>query len=196
MSNENEKSESQRKIIDEDINRIDEALLSDDEEYVRKTHKTIDGKYQACIREWNKGMISFNLDYGFIYECLDMEDMKQNLEVMRPKLVAYKEGWNTKKSKADGDKSNINVVVNNNVDVRLNFEDARQTIEKMPGLSFADTELIKSKITELENILKEDTSKKSKWEKVKPIISFAIDKGADVAIVILSIIIQMNLGNK
>ncbi len=34
-------------------------------------------------------------------EILDIGTMKQNLEVMRPKLEAYIEGWNTKKSKAE-----------------------------------------------------------------------------------------------
>lgn len=42
--------------------------------------------------------------------------------------------------------------------------------------------------------LQENTSRKSKWEKVKPIISFALDKGADVAIAILSLVLQMKLG--
>jgi len=53
---------------------------------------------------------------------------------------------------------------------------------------------IKSKIDDLENIYKESISKKKKWEKVKPILSFAIDKGADVAIAIMSLLLQMKLG--
>ena len=51
-----------------------------------------------------------------------------------------------------------------------------------------------AKIDELEKISKENISRKSKWEKVKPIIAFALDKGADVAIAILSLILQMKLG--
>ncbi len=74
------------------------------------------------------------------------------------------------------------------------FEQARQKIEDMPGLNDEDTEEIKSKIDELENISKESISKKKKWEKVKPILSFAIDKSADVAISIMSLILQMKLG--
>ena len=69
-----------------------------------------------------------------------------------------------------------------------------QKIEDMPGLNDEDTEEIKSKIDELENISKESISKKKKWEKVKPILSFAIDKSADVAISIMSLILQMKLG--
>ena len=43
-------------------------------------------------------------------------------------------------------------------------------------------------------ISKEKSSCKTKWEKVKPIIAFALDKGADVAIAILSLVMQMKLG--
>ncbi|CBK74196.1 hypothetical protein CIY_13960 [Butyrivibrio fibrisolvens 16/4] len=64
----------------------------------------------------------------------------------------------------------------------------------MPGLNQADTEEIQSKIDELENISQEGISKKKKWEKVKPILLFALDKGADVAITIMGLILQMRLG--
>ena len=33
-----------------------------------------------------------------------------------------------------------------------------------------------------------------KWEKVKPILSFSLEKSIDVAIAIMSLILQMNLG--
>ena len=53
---------------------------------------------------------------------------------------------------------------------------------------------IKEKINELESISNEKIPKKKKWEKVKPILSFALDKGADVAITIMGLILQMKLG--
>ncbi|KRK60856.1 hypothetical protein FC31_GL000047 [Limosilactobacillus antri DSM 16041] len=64
----------------------------------------------------------------------------------------------------------------------------------MPGLNEAETEELKAKIDELEQINNEKISKKKKWEKVKPIISFVLDKGADVAITIMGLILQMKLG--
>ena len=64
----------------------------------------------------------------------------------------------------------------------------------MTALSREQTDEILEKINELEKISKENTSRKTKWEKVKPIIAFALDKGADVAIAILSLVMQMKLG--
>ena len=37
-------------------------------------------------------------------------------------------------------------------------------------------------------------SKKKKWEKIKPILAFVLDKGADVAITIMGLVLQMELG--
>lgn len=190
-----QKSEERRnQIIEEDIKRIEEAILSDNEEYVLDVHRSIDGKYQSCIKQWNLGMYAFHLEHGFCYGNLDIESLKDNLRCMKPKLEAYKEGWNVN---SDTDvKSDVSVVVNNtnNISIDINFDQARQKIEDMPGLTQADTEEIQEKITELEEISKDNTSKKKKWEKVKPILAFALDKGADVAITIMGLIMQMKLG--
>ena len=64
----------------------------------------------------------------------------------------------------------------------------------MPGLTAKETEEIIERINELEKISKENISKKKKWEKVKPILTFALDKSVDVAITIMSLILQMKLG--
>ena len=90
--------------------------------------------------------------------------------------------------------SETNITVNNNVNISLSFQEAKQKIEDMTTLNREQTNEILAKIDELEKISKENISRKSKWEKVKPIIAFALDKGADVAIAILSLILQMKLG--
>ena len=158
-----------------------------------ETHKLIDGKYQACIDGWSNGLYGWIPERGFYYEDLDKETMKENLATMKPKLLAYIEGWNEINIDTS-DKQDINVMVNNNISIEISFKDARQKIEDMPGLNQADTEEIQSKINELENISHEGITKKKKWEKVKPILLFALDKGSDVAITIMGLILQMKLG--
>ena len=64
----------------------------------------------------------------------------------------------------------------------------------MTALSREQTDEILRKIDELEKISKENASRKTKWEKVKPIIAFALEKGVDVAIAIMSLVTQMKLG--
>ena len=64
----------------------------------------------------------------------------------------------------------------------------------MPGLTEKETSELKDKIDELEKINTEKNSRKKKWEKIKPIALFVLDKGVDVAVPILSLIVQMKLG--
>ena len=114
---------------------------------------------------------------------------------MKAKLQGYLCYFPTKAVEAVPQNNfSVNVSNINEINIMLSFEQAKQQIEDMPGLTDADTEEIKSKIDDLENIYKESISKKKNWEKVKPILSFAIDKGADVAIAIMSLLLQMKLG--
>ena len=80
------------------------------------------------------------------------------------------------------------------MNVSITFEQVRSKIEDMTTLSRKQTDEILEKINELEAISKENVSRKTKWEKVKPIIAFTLDKGADVAIAVLSLVMQMRLG--
>jgi hypothetical protein len=188
--------EHRQSVIEEDIKLIDSALESGNENYVKEVHQKIDGRYQSCIQKWGFGMYGFHPEYGFDYHRLTTIFMKDNLKVMRPKLEAYKDGWNEIMAGNSKENMGVNVTVNNNnsINIELSFEQARQKIEDMPGLTQADTEEIQNKIYELENISNEEISKKKKWEKVKPIISYSLDKGADVAITIMGLILQMKLG--
>ena len=186
--------ERNRELIAEDIRKIDEALESTDVDLVRTVHKRIDGKYQACISMWAMGLYAYDLQHGAIYDSLDIESLKDNLSVMKPKLEAYLEGWNVKTD--DSDNPNLNVVVNNtnNLNISLSFENAKQRIEEMEGLTQEETAEIQDKIDELERISKENITKKKKWAKVKPILLFALDKSVDVAVMLWSLCIQKSLG--
>lgn len=187
--------ERKRRLIAEDMQMIDEALYFTNYDEIKNVHMLIDGKYQACIRDWMKGMEGGRPVRGFSYHHLDIDALKTNLKIMQAKLDMYKEGWNA--SVVEGvAKSDLNVIVNNNntINISISFAEARQKIEDMAGLTDDDTEEIKEKIDELEVISKEGISKKKKWEKIKPILAFVLDKGADVAITIMGLVLQMELG--
>lgn len=178
-------------IINKDIELIGKALESDDEALVKDIHRTIDGKYQSCIANWGKSMYAHHLEYGFAYNNLGLSSLKDNLRLMRAKLEVFREGWN--ESFVGENQNSVNVTVNNSINIDIAFENARELIENMPGLTDSETEEIKSKIDELEQIDGESITKKKKWEKIKPIIQFALDKGVDVGIAIMSLVLQMKM---
>lgn len=180
-------------IVNTDIELIDKVLLSNEKIELENTHIQLDGKYQSCIRDWGMGMYGFVLKYGFSYNGMSIDSLKHNLKLMRSKLEAFKELWNVDDFYCS-DNNGVNVVVNNNIDISLSFDHARNVIENMPGLTEYDTEQIISRINELERISGENITKKSKWEKIKPILLYVIDKGVDVAVPIIQLILQKNLG--
>ena len=87
----------------------------------------------------------------------------------------------------------ININSTTNVNVTITFDQVRREIENMGALNQKETDEAIERVNELESISKENISCKAKWEKVKPIIKFAIDKGADLGVAILTLIVQMKL---
>lgn len=190
-----QKDEERRKaIIDDDIASIEQAINSDDIEQMKNIHMSIEGRYAAYIPTLGLSMYGYNEQFGFDYEFIGKESLKHNLSLMKARIEGYSRNFPVMSvQSAPQNNVSVNVPVTNEININITFEQAKQQIEDMPGLNDADTEELKNKIDDLENISKESISKKKKWEKVKPILSFALDKGADVAIAIMSLILQMKL---
>lgn len=177
-----------------DLDKISSAIQTDNLQELESLHKYLDNKYQYCIGDWGKSMYGYVNGTGFIYDGLDVDSIKENLKMMRPKLEAFLHGWNAKSNSVDYSRNaDVSVTVNNTVSISVSFDETRQKIEDMTALNRTQTDEILAKINELEEISKEKSSRKTKWEKVKPIIMFAIDKGVDVAIAVLSLVMQMKL---
>lgn len=191
-----QKDEERRKaIINDDIASIEQAINSDDIEQMKNIHMSIEGKYAAYIPTLGLSMYGYNEQIGFDYEYIGKESLKHNLYLMKARIEGYSRNFPVMAvPSAQQNNISVSVPVRNEININITFEQAKQQIEEMPGLNDADTEELKNKIDALENISKESISKKKKWEKVKPILSFALDKGADVAIAIMSLILQMKLG--
>ena len=89
---------------------------------------------------------------------------------------------------------NINNVENKNIinnTMNISFEDARKTINDMSSLPENEIEEIQSKINVLEEIVNSKESKSKKWSKAKDIIKWVADKGVDVGIALLPLILKI-----
>jgi len=179
-------------MIIADIQRLENIDTMNDREHFH-LHQEIDGRYQACIANWLTGMNHLYAGTTLRYDRLedDPHSVFLNLRLMKGKLETYRYQMNAAQS-ANAPSTQVNVTTN--VGITITFDDTRKKIEEMTALSQSETEQILERINQLEAISKENCSRKSKWEKVKPIISYTLDKGADVAIAILSLIVQMKLG--
>ena len=87
--------------IQEDMKEIEAVLNNNitDIEILKKLHRKIDSKYQACIKDWSKSLYCWIPDFGFSYDLLDITSLIENLESMLYKLSSYSMGFNDIKNK-------------------------------------------------------------------------------------------------
>ena len=120
--------------------------------------------------------------------------MIDNLNQMKPKLEAYALGWNMSKKSSPSSSTttpNVNVTVNNEINISITFEQVREKIEDMTSLTDEQTKEALEKVSEIESVVNGEGSKKTKWEKIKPILTWLADKSFDLAMTILPLLLQV-----
>ena len=179
--------------VRKDIQKI-ETVDKTDEKALEELHRYLDGKYQGCIAEWGKSMWCYSKDNGFDYYLMGQDSLIDNLNQMKPKLEAYALGWNaSKKSSPSRSAStpNVNVTVNNEININITFEQAREKVQDMTSLTDEQTQEILDKITELEEIINSKDKKKTKWEKAKSVLVWLADKSFDVGMILLPLLLKI-----
>lgn len=179
--------------IRKDIEKID-TIDKNDEKALEELHRYLDGKYQGCIAEWGKSMWSYSKDNGFDYYYLGADSLIDNLNQMKPKLEAYALGWNASKKSSPSRSTatpNVNVTVNNEININITFEQAREKVQDMTSLTDEQTQEILDKITELEEIINSKDKKKTKWERAKSVLVWLADKSFDVGMILLPLLLKL-----
>ena len=180
-------------MVCNDIARIEKAKTTSNEERL-KLHREIDGKYQACIKKWYEGLWGTDKEATIIwYQSLGMspDSVQENLEMMKAKLETYKYQMNAVQLPKP-EVSNSQVVnVTNSVNVNVTFEQVRKEVEEMTSLTNEQTQEVLDKISEIEEVVKSKDGKKSKWEKVKPVLTWLADKSCDVGIALLPLLLKI-----
>ena len=158
------KEERTNAIVSADITSIENALKSDDIDELKNIHMHIEAKYGSVIPSLGVSCYNYSTEFGFDYEYTSNDSLKHNLKLFKSKLEGYLCDFPIHESNAALNNISVNVSNNNEFNIAISFEHAKQKIEDMPGLTDADTDSIKEKIDELESISKEGISKKKKWE--------------------------------
>lgn len=190
--------QKQEETILNDIKKIDEVLTNNNEQELQDIHQYIDGKYHSYISNWGYSMYGYGEGFGFNYEYMGIESFVHNLKQMKANLEGYACGFQSDKTKS-GQGSNVNVSVHstndnsNKVDisVSITFEQARQQVENMTSLTDEQTREILDKISEIENTINGSGTKKSKWEKIKPVLAWLADKSFDVGMTLLPLLLKI-----
>lgn len=177
-------------IIEDDIGRI--SLLIDNsasEEVLTGLHMELDGKYQACIKNWDNSMYGWVRNFGFSYDIMGVVSLLHNLKMMQAKLTTYKFQVNAVTNRIP--ENTVNVNVDNKIEVHISFESVRSHLDADTSLSEEQTIEAKQKIDEIEAVIKSDDSKKNKWKKLKPVLIWLADKSVDIGTAVLPLLLKI-----
>ena len=178
-------------MIKEDIARIENEASNGNDESRWNLFRELDGRYQVCIKDFYRGMwdSSHSGDKLFFPQLQKQpEYVIDNLKLVKSKLETFRFQANT-----------INlpqlpatqVNVNNNINISITFEEVREKIEDMTSLTNEETEEVLAKISEIEEVVKSNDKKKTKWEKIKPVLVWLADKSCDVGTALLPLLLNI-----
>lgn len=191
-SSDEKAKESRDRIVLADIEKINSVYRGMERNSLEALHRYLDGKYQACIVDWGQSMYCYYKDFGFDYNSLDADLLVDNMMLMKAKLEAFIMGWNEiKEPSIPSSSSDVNVTVNNNLNINITFEEVRSQIEDMTSLTDEQTNEVLAKVDEIEDVVNGNGNKKSKWEKIKPVLVWLADKSFDVAMKLLPLLLKI-----
>lgn len=173
-------------IIDEDISKCDYEIQSGNKESRRVLHNTLISKYGKIIDGFKDDLINLWYDE-------DGTSCAKNLETMRQKLVLFKAmGYSNQFSENATDRG-VTINNTNRMDVSFNisFPEARAKVENMSSLSEGEIQEILQRINELEEIVNSSDRKTKKWDKAKEIIKWIAEKGIDVGLTLIPLLLKL-----
>ena len=186
------KDQERNKEVKSDKKRIDDALASNDDIFLKDVHMYIHSKYCAYIPDWKEGFHGYVVNRGFQF-AMAKDVVIHNLKVMKAKLDGYAVGFEKPSNKSYVPSNNVNVNVSNmnEVNISVTFESVKQQIEDMTSLTDEETKEIKAQIDKLEEIVNSKDKKKTKWEKAKSILIWLADKSFDVGMALLPLLLKI-----
>lgn len=173
-----------KEIVDKDIESCEKAIKSGSTEGNYIEFKRIRAKYDGIIDNFRSGIINSWGDDGG-------SAVRQNLKIFQEKLELFR-AMGYKSSKLENNPQ-ISITNNNTntIDLNISFEQARKSVENMTALPDSEIKEILSKMDELEKIVQSNERKTKKWESAKGIVKWIADKGVDVALTFIPLLLQM-----
>ena len=186
-------------MVDEDLDSLQSALadISNTKtlEYAKQQlYQDVTAKYHPYIPKLGDGLYDFIEQSGF-YDEVTGKSLFYNLRQIYNKILTYKElGYPGLQERANSAPSTVVQVMNNNenrIDVDISFHSVREKIQGMSALPEAEIDEILHKIDEIEDIVHSPDRKAKKWDNAKNIIKWIADKGVDVGIALLPLLLQI-----
>lgn len=187
-----------KSMMNADIDLLKAAIADHDnaktsESDKLKLYKDVTAKYHTYVPNLGDGLYQYNPNFGF-YDDVTGDSLLHNLNQVYNKLLTFKSLSypNLEKSTAQNiPMVQINNSNENTVSLSVTFDNVREQIENMSALSADDINETLKKIDEIEAVIKSSDKKYQKWNKLKDIIKWIADKGVDVGIALLPLLLKI-----
>ncbi|PKM62368.1 MAG: tryptophan--tRNA ligase [Firmicutes bacterium HGW-Firmicutes-21] len=184
-------------MVNEDIERCELYLSSERiKQKGKELHLELITRYPAYIDSFGDSLYNYSQDSGFInVEFFGYDAMIHNLAAIKNKLIAFK-NFGYKNQKVTSEVSEINIENNLNAKqtqiVNISFDNVKEQIENMTGLSEAETKDVLEKIDSIKVIIESEEPKKTKWQKSKSILTWLADKSVDVGLAVIPLLLKID----
>lgn len=182
-------TEEFKKILDADILLIEsnESRNANDGQSPTffELYARILAKYKKIINGFGSNMITNHEAWAY----------KRNLITLKEQMILFKAmGYENINESNENDNQfqvaihNTNTNTNN---INLSFDDVKKDVENMSALTNKEIEEILEKIEVLEKIIGSNNRKAKKWEDAKEIIKWVAEKGVDVGLTLLPLLLKI-----
>jgi len=185
-------------MIDSDISELKahiDSFSSFEDISIFDFYVHLTARYHPYIPKLGDGLYGYIAQFG-MYDEIDSTSLLYNLKQIYNKLLTYKSlGYPFLNTLASENTSpplvQITNTNTNSNSLSISFDETRKQIEEMSSLPDCEIEEILEKINQLESIISSKERKSKKWEKCKDILLWIADKGVDVGIAFLPLILQL-----
>lgn len=185
-------------MYEEDLELLKKAISDSENKETSESeklqlYKEITAKYHSYVPKLSDGLYCYIQAYA-LYDDVYEEALFHNLKQIYNKMLSFKAlGYPSLKEKVPQSTPMVQITNTNEnkIDISVSFSDVRKEIEDMSALPDTEIDEILSKINDLEKIVKSSDRKSKKWDKAKDIIKWIADKGVDVGIALLPLLLQI-----
>lgn len=186
-----------KEMMSSDIDEIKQILDnydSTDEKTKQRLYSSITAKYHPYVPQLGDGLYQYYAEQGF-YDEVSGSSLEYNLRNIYNKLLTFRSldypGLGAVVTNTPNTVVNIKNSNENNNTISVTFNSVREKVNGMTSLPDEDIEEIQKKINELEEIVNSQETKNKKWSKAKDVIKWVADKGVDVGIALLPLILKI-----
>lgn len=185
-------------MYEEDLKLLKEAISDSSNRETfeitkQQLYKEVTAKYDAYVPKFSDGLYGYEENCKF-YDELSGTELFHDLRQIYNKMLSFKAlGYPSLKECISQNVPMVQITNTNEnkVDINVSFDTVRREIENMSALPDAEIREILSRIDELEEIVKSSERRSKKWENAKEIIKWIADKGVDVGIALLPLLLQI-----